>query len=73
MKILSYEIKGKMLRVTTDNPGRPDFVYPQYKFNSLAELKTEIELSITKEAERKTAKDLKINTVKNELDGELNG
>lgn len=70
MKILSYEIDGERIRITTDNPGRPGFVYSKDKFNNLEELKKEIEASIAGEAKRKAKKDKKVNKVISELEDE---
>ena len=56
MKILNYKVKGEMIKITTDNPGRPDFVYFKDKFNNGAELVAEIEKSIGFETSRKKIK-----------------
>ena len=67
MKILSYETKGDRIKIITDNKNRESFNYQKDKFNNLKELKTEIELSISKEKERNNKKELKLNTIKLEL------
>lgn len=56
MKILSYEIDGDYIRVETDNPGRPQFVYNSNKFSSIEELSREIEKSIALESLRSSQK-----------------
>lgn len=50
MKILSYTVKNNMIKIITDNPNRPDFVYDIDKFKNIEQLEVEINKSI--EAER---------------------
>lgn len=68
MKIISHIVVGNMLRIGTDNPDRPVFVYEKDKFRNLAELKKEINKSIDFEKKRKDKSDKKFKKVKKELE-----
>ena len=68
MKILSYEIRDKMIIVTTDNKDRPEFVYFKDRFGSKKDLEKEIEKSIGREEKKKDKKDKKLKKLKKELD-----
>jgi hypothetical protein len=65
--ILSYEVVNGMLRVTTDNPGRSEFVYESDRFSTLQELELEIDKSIAAEEVSKVKKELKSSFIKSEL------
>ena len=68
IKILSHVFENGMIRVTTDNPDRPDFVYPDDKFYTKAALLAEIEKSVEQEEKRKGKKKEK----KDKLEEDLN-
>ena len=67
MKILSYKIKGEMIRITTNNPKSPVFVYNKYKFGSKAALKAEIEKNIKLSKKRKDKKEARLSKLESEL------
>lgn len=68
VKILSYIIKDYKIRVKTDNPGRPEFVYEKHKFITKAALLAEIEKSINIENKIKDIKEANLTNLKTELD-----
>lgn len=68
-KILNYVIEGDMIRVTTDNKDRPEFVYKKDKFGTKEGLLCEIDKSIKSEKKRIDKKVLKINNLEAELNG----
>ena len=67
MRILSYVQEGDFVRVVTDNPGRPEFVYSAYSFPSIASLSLEIERSIARESSRKSERQSKLDYITSEL------
>lgn len=67
MRILSYSQEGDYVRVVTDNPGRPEFVYSAYSFPSIASLSLEIERSIARESSRKSDRQSKLSFLSSEL------
>jgi hypothetical protein len=69
MKILSYELKDGMIRVTTDNKDESVFVYFANKFNSLKELEQEINKKNT-EIEKNKQK-ASVSTLIAELDDKI--
>ena len=71
MKIKSYEIKDSMIKVITDNPKRSEFVYPIDKFDSLENMRREINASIAFENKTKTKTKKKVDKLKLELDEEI--
>lgn len=71
MKILSYEIKGDMIKVVTDNPNRPDFVYFKDKFDTIEKLQLEIERSIAREERKNNTKNSKVSNLLSELDAHI--
>ena len=71
MKIVGYSISNDMIRVITDNLSRPEFVYPSDKFDSMDELRVEIEKSIALEAKRKAVKSEKTDKLAVSLDAEV--
>lgn len=66
-KILSYEIKGNMIRVITDNKDRPEFVYEKHKFVTKEALLEEIEKSIAQEKKREDKKKANLAKLEAEL------
>lgn len=71
MKIIDYHERNGMLVVTTDNPGRSEFVYPAERFYLLEQLQAEIERSIAKEAARTARRVAGTAPIKAELDSEV--
>lgn len=71
MKILSYSVDNGMIKVITDNPGRPEFVYEADRFNTLAQLEAQINKSIAWEASRKTKTGSKVSALYSSLDAEV--
>lgn len=67
MKILSHVIEGNTLRIMTDNPDRPEFVYKKGKFDNKKQLKREILKSIGKEHGRKKRKKDRHDKLESEL------
>ena len=59
MRILNYKIEGEMIRVTTDNKERPEFVYKVEKFDNKKSLMEEINKSINNENNKKDKKKAK--------------
>lgn len=68
MKIQSYTEEGNMLYIITDEG---DFTYDKYKFKNIEELKEEIEKKIL-EVNLKQSRNVALNTLKEELDIEVN-
>jgi hypothetical protein len=67
IKIISNVIDGELIRIKTDNLGRPDFVYRKDKFDSKEKLLQEIEKSINLENNRKEKKEQKVQKLVSEL------
>lgn len=67
MTILSFSEEGEYIRIVTDNPGRPVFVYEKDRFATREQLEREIEKSIAHEAARKMRKEIRKENLKAEL------
>ena len=67
MKIISIKVKDNMIKVTTDNETRAEFVYKSDKFENLEDLTKEIEKSIYTETKHKEKKEKKLSKLIKEL------
>jgi len=70
MKIIFWEHRNGMLRITTEDPALPEFVYFEDQFNDVIELKNEIEKKIKEIKNNKEKKDEKLKKIKKELEEE---
>ena len=67
MKILDIKLQNSQIRITTDNPERPVFVYSQEKFADHNELVIEIEKSIASEQKRQDTRNARLDRVLGEF------
>ena len=67
VKIISWKIENGMLKVKTNNPHRPNFVYFANKFTTKEALLKEINKSLDIETKKKDKKEKKIKNLENEL------
>lgn len=71
MKILSIEEEEDNIRVVTNNPNRPEFIYKKDKFNDFNSLLKEIKKSVKLEKKREDKRSFKVKKVKDDFEKEL--